>query len=288
MGELSQSSENKPEFHQVNPASVDLEARVKELELKDHAITDPMDVGDTYTDSQDDTELHDGAAALSAFAASSALAPPSAQSAQSTTFTPPAEATPIAASGPSDPAIPSIENTIQIHDLGFSNFHTNQSPQNSQYLNRNSLSTELNPHNTFDPLSSSIVTELCTAWFEKYHTWFPILHQPSLLEALQTSRTVQSCDRYLVIKAIVAVTIHHCQSCSSTLEERVQWSETIRNSVLVEATGKLSLQSIQSLLVLSNNEYGSGNMGRFWNFVALCKRFNPPLTLPHYPQPIWR
>jgi hypothetical protein len=29
-------------------------------------------------------------------------------------------------------------------------------------------------------------------------------------------------------------------------------------------------------------------MGRFWNFVALCKRFNPPLTLPHYPQPIWR
>jgi hypothetical protein len=43
----------------------------------------------------------------------------------------------------------------------------------------------LSPRGKFDPLSINVAIELCTAWFERYHPWFPILHQPSSLASLQ-------------------------------------------------------------------------------------------------------
>lgn len=220
---------------------VDLEGRVKELELKDVVQNDPMDVGDTFTNPPYDAQPHYGTT-------DDALNP---------------------APSPSNLSLPSVGTTAHVTSpapvLGSPD--TIQGQEGTQYVNTNS------PLNTFNPLSSGTVTELCAVWFQSYHQWFPILHQPSLLEALQLSPSIQSCSRYLVLKSIVAVTLHHCQSSPTTIEERMKWSESLRDSTIIEAMGDLSLQSLQSLLILSIADYGIGEMARFWNLIALCKRF---------------
>lgn len=124
-----------------------------------------------------------------------------------------------------------------------------------------------------NPLSPIIVNELCGIWFERYHPWFPILHQPSLWETLQTSDNLDKSSSYIVVSAIVAVTIAHSQLLSTTPGERLRWSAALRDKVIIEAIGKLSLQSIQALLILSNLEYGAGKPNKFWNLIALCKRY---------------
>lgn len=123
------------------------------------------------------------------------------------------------------------------------------------------------------PLSFPIISELCTVWFENYHPWFPILHQPSLLEAVQASPDLESCDRTLVIKAIAATTMCHCQSYPTTTANRQEWADAFRESVLLEALGDWSLRSIQALLILSLIDSGSGRVTKFWSIMAVCKRY---------------
>lgn len=232
-------------IHPTDSPPVDLEARVQELELKEkspHPHPHMIEVGDTR------------------------MTLDNASIAQSPTLVPAVESPNI---------IPSTRSVthLETQPLEYGRRYTASSEHSSQYSNVDAVSTVMSPHGTFDPLSSNAVTELCAAWFERYHPWFPILHQPSLLASLQGSPTVASCDRYLLIKAIVAVTIDHCQSCPSTIGERLKWSESLRDSVLIEAIGNISLQSIQSLLILSNMEFGAGRTSRFWNLMALCKRY---------------
>ncbi|KAF2476285.1 uncharacterized protein BDR25DRAFT_64879 [Lindgomyces ingoldianus] len=132
----------------------------------------------------------------------------------------------------------------------------------------------------FDPLSANILNELCGAWFEKYHPWFPILHQPSLLEVLQTSPILGSTVHYIVFKAIAAVTIPHSyHSDSLTNEQRRQCSDDLRSQVLMEAISQLSLQSLQAVLILTIRDYGAGRISEFWNLVALAKRMGTQLGL---------
>jgi hypothetical protein len=125
-----------------------------------------------------------------------------------------------------------------------------------------------------DPLSSLVINELCGVWFDTYHPWFPILHQPSLFEALQHSRdNLETSSHWLIIKAIVAVTLCHSQSFSGGFADRREWSENLRERVVIEAmSGVYTLQSIQALLILSNLDYGSGKSHKFWYLIALCKR----------------
>jgi hypothetical protein len=124
----------------------------------------------------------------------------------------------------------------------------------------------------FNPLSPTVLNELCNTWFEKYHPWFPILHQPSLFEALQTYPAIETSTHQLVLKAIVAVTVLYCSSAPSTPSQRQQWSESLRDRVVMDAMKQVSLQSVQALLILSNLDYGGGQVHQFWNLVALCKR----------------
>jgi hypothetical protein len=123
-----------------------------------------------------------------------------------------------------------------------------------------------------NPLSPPMVNKLCDEWFHRYHPWFPILHKPSLFEALRTTPNVEASSHGLPIKAIVAVTITHCQTYPASAEERQQWSTHLRDKVVMEAMSQLSLQSIQALLILSNLDYGLGKSSQFWNLIALCKR----------------
>lgn len=125
----------------------------------------------------------------------------------------------------------------------------------------------------FDPLSVSILEELCSAWFDKYHSWFPILHRPSLLEVLQTSPILSSTVHYIVFKAIAAVTIPHSyHSDSLTNEQRRLLSDDLRGQVVMEAISQLSLQSLQAVLILTIRDYGAGRLSEFWNLIALAKR----------------
>lgn len=121
-------------------------------------------------------------------------------------------------------------------------------------------------------LSPALAIELCGIWFDTYHPWFPILHQPSLSENLRASPDLEQCTHVLTIKAIAAVTVTHTRSMLATSEQLKRWSKELRDQVLVEAVEQSSLHSIQALLILSNLECGEGRSSKFWNLVALCKR----------------
>ncbi|KAF2271170.1 hypothetical protein CC78DRAFT_13213 [Lojkania enalia] len=131
-----------------------------------------------------------------------------------------------------------------------------------------------------DPLSVANLKELCAAWFDRYHAWFPILHQPSLLEVLDTAPILESTIYYSVFKAIAAVTMTHSHQMDIlTYEQRRQWSEDLRRQVLIEAIDQLSLQSLQAVLILSIKDYGAGCLSEFWNLIALAKRMGTQLGL---------
>lgn len=126
--------------------------------------------------------------------------------------------------------------------------------------------------NNFEPHSLQVVTELVTVWFERYHAWFPILHQPSLMEALEVYTTPEACDRWLVINAIVATTVEHCHSRPSTPSQMIETQKNLKQAVILGALGRQSLRSMQALLIISIIEYGSGQLTSFWNLIAICKR----------------
>ncbi|KAK7189622.1 hypothetical protein DPSP01_013435 [Paraphaeosphaeria sporulosa] len=132
----------------------------------------------------------------------------------------------------------------------------------------------------FDPLRPSVIDEHCAVWFGRYHPWFPILHQPSLLEALQVSANVKETPYLPILKAIIAVTISQ-DFCSDGLsKERCrEISDELRNQVVMEAVNNLSLRPLQAILIICNLEYGAGRLKEHWNLVALAKRMAIQLGL---------
>lgn len=123
-------------------------------------------------------------------------------------------------------------------------------------------------------ISQQTLRDLCNAWFERYHSWFPILHKLSLLQEVQNHATplIDSLQS-IVLKSIVAVTLPHwCLSNPLTEEQRSDFSAKFRNEVIMQAIGSLSLHSLQALLIITTIDYGAGKLSEFWNLVALCKR----------------
>ena len=45
-----------------------------------------------------------------------------------------------------------------------------------------------------DPLAYSVVMELCGIWFQRYHRWFPILHQSTFMQVLDTPHLARLSD----------------------------------------------------------------------------------------------
>ena len=125
-------------------------------------------------------------------------------------------------------------------------------------------------------VSEQNLASYCAIWFEEYHSWFPILHEPTVLEA---------CKQYagqsdalpgplsLVIKAI-AVVIAPTQPCPHrhSALDRQRWLSGLEDDVLLAAMHNLSLQSLQALLVLTISIFGTGRVTEFYNLIALCKR----------------
>jgi hypothetical protein len=125
----------------------------------------------------------------------------------------------------------------------------------------------------FDPFGPGVIDALCSDWFQKYHAWFPILHQPSLLDILQSSTGPSTTIQSIVLRAIAAVVIPHCEQTSSlTREQRQKLSDDLRGQIVIEAISHLTLQSLQAVLILTIRDWGMGRLIEFWNLVALAKR----------------
>lgn len=129
-------------------------------------------------------------------------------------------------------------------------------------------------------MAPSTLRELCHFWFQAYHPWFPVLHEPSIMDALQTTLPRPDSALTIVFKAIAAVTIvHSFASRALSLDERQKVSTSLRNEVVMQAMGNLSLPCLQSILILTIVDCGAGKLVDFWNLVALCKRLvllSPP------------
>jgi len=124
-----------------------------------------------------------------------------------------------------------------------------------------------------DVFSQSILNDLCNAWFERYHPWFPILHRLSVIGTIEDTAALEDSPIYIVLKAIIAVTLPHWSlSNPISRETRSQISEKFRKQVILQAISALSLPSLQAVLIVTTIDYGAGRLSEFWNLVALCKR----------------
>lgn len=166
--------------------------------------------------------------------------------------------------------------------------HAEQSPTSSLEANHETSQTpgSRSPPDAqtdtppFDPLSPHALDELCTRWFEDYHPWFPILHQPSLIEALQTTPQLSHSPYHPVLLAIITVTLeHNPPSPSLPRSHLADLTSTYRTQVLTHALSTLSLRSLQALLILSIHDLGAGRLKSHWNLLALAKRMALQLGL---------
>lgn len=123
--------------------------------------------------------------------------------------------------------------------------------------------------------------ELCHVWFDKFHRWFPILHQASLLQTLQDqSVTINLSPHYEVLKAIAAVTLPHVGFVTTlSHDQRRILSAEYAQNIAIHAMEFLSLSSLQAVLIISVLEFGNGKLSKFWNLIALCKRYRPACFL---------
>ncbi|TVY12910.1 hypothetical protein LARI1_G008844 [Lachnellula arida] len=131
-----------------------------------------------------------------------------------------------------------------------------------------------------DVFSQSILNDLCNAWFERYHPWFPILHRLSVIGTIEDTVALEDSPIYIVLKAIIAVTLPHWSlSNPISRETRSRISEKFRKQIIIQAISNLSLPSLQAVLIVTTIDYGAGRLSEFWNLVALCKRMGIQLGL---------
>jgi hypothetical protein len=122
-------------------------------------------------------------------------------------------------------------------------------------------------------LPSHAIDELCNLWFTCYHPWFPILHKLSFLEYLESRGTQNESASHIVLKAILAVTLSHGVSLEVlSKEKRLEIVTDLQTEVILHTSTNLSLQTLQAALIITNIDYGAGNLHKFWNAMAVCKR----------------
>lgn len=130
-----------------------------------------------------------------------------------------------------------------------------------------------------DPLAYPVVRELCKVWFQRYHRWFPILHQSTFMQVLESPQLARVSDHWLVVQAIIASTITHSQLLTSGSMEREQSQSQLVSSVTISCMSTPSVQSVQALLILSVLHYGEGRLLQSWNILAMARRAGAHLGL---------
>jgi hypothetical protein len=130
---------------------------------------------------------------------------------------------------------------------------------------------------------SHVIHELCNLWFTCYHPWFPILHKLSFLEYLENREIQPDSTSNIVLRAILAVTLSHGVSLEIlSKERRLEIVTALQTEVILHTSTNLSLQTLQAALIITNIDYGAGNLHKFWNAIAVCKRYGT--ILQFYPE----
>jgi hypothetical protein len=127
-------------------------------------------------------------------------------------------------------------------------------------------------------LSFQEIDELCNIWFVYYHPWFPILHKLSFSEYLQNRETQHDRPSHIALKAILAVTLSHGLPLEVLIKQRrLEIVTALQTEVILHTSTNLSLQTLQAALIITIIDYGSGNLHKFWNAIAVCKRYGTVL-----------
>jgi len=123
-----------------------------------------------------------------------------------------------------------------------------------------------------DLLKLPEIAKSCHIWFEKYHPWFPLLHQQTLSQCLDNCIDIASTGRSLVLQAIAAATLESIDGISTTPEDSRDRGTMLKNATVLAALNAPCLDSIQALLVLSMLQYGNGRTAEAGNLLAMCRK----------------
>lgn len=126
--------------------------------------------------------------------------------------------------------------------------------------------------NLFGRPSLDTYRNYCRIWFDRYHSWFPILHQPTILGLCDDNSSRPGSPAFLILDAISVVIISTQQAPVDTGLDRDQFCRNLTDEIILAAIHDMSFRKLQALLILTMAEYGSGRMIDFWNLISLCKR----------------
>ncbi|WAO95906.1 Zn(2)-C6 fungal-type domain-containing protein [Fusarium falciforme] len=133
--------------------------------------------------------------------------------------------------------------------------------------------------NPFSRPSLETYRNYCRIWFDRYHSWFPILHQPTILGLCKDDSSRPRSPASLILDAIAVVIVSSQQAPVDTGLDRDQFCRYLTDEIILAAIHDMSFRKLQALLILTMAEYGSGRMIDFWNLISLCKRISTQLGL---------
>ena len=121
---------------------------------------------------------------------------------------------------------------------------------------------------------------LVDLWFKECQPWFPILKRSKLEQSLESlTAPVERIDD-IVLRALIALSFSHSSAAIIYgYNGRRQVSHHLRAEVLVEAMAKVSLDSLQALLIIAIMDYGNDDIPSTWSLLSVCRRLCEQLGL---------
>lgn len=112
---------------------------------------------------------------------------------------------------------------------------------------------------------------LVDLYFKHIHTWCPILHRKTTLDALFGPSTMQETDR-IILHAIVATTMRYSNDARLTEERRRHYHQVSKQRVLLYGMENSSVKALQALVILALDLCGSSNGPPGWSVLAILAR----------------
>lgn len=126
------------------------------------------------------------------------------------------------------------------------------------------------------PLFHSLVD----LWFKECQPWIPILKRSKLEQSLaELTVPVEKIDD-IVLRALIALSFNHSSAAIQYgYTGRRQVSNHLRAEVLIEAMAKVSLESLQALLIIAFMDYGNDDIPSTWSLLSVTRRLCEQLGL---------
>ena len=140
--------------------------------------------------------------------------------------------------------------------------------------------TLTNPVEDLSLVPLPLIHHLVETWFKDCQPWAPIIRRPDIQLALQSlTYPVRHID-CVVLRAVLALTMSFSsQLINFGYEGRRRISEHLRSQVLSEALAKISLSSLQALLIICILDYGADDIPSSWSLLSVCRRLCEQLGL---------